>query len=328
MDLRLALYDLAAKHQLDAPASAQLKRLAGVGQEPAALAHWLPRGLAIVGAALGGLGVIFWIAANWGALGRSGCFALLQGLFGATCAGALLLPTARVPLALLAMLSIGALFAYFGQTYPSGADAWQLFALWAGLSLPLCLAVRSDVLWAPWTVLALSALALHTYAMTEHSWRIASSDFAAHGGAFGLAMLLSLVFSQPCRSVTGAAPWALRAAVAQAALFIATVALVSLFAGDGMAQYWLGGVVLLAAAWALTRPRLFDMFSLSALALGINVLFVCGMGRLLLDYNHTGIYGWLLPLALLGVLAAGALAGTVRLLMALARRGDREGAPA
>ena len=42
-----------------------------------------------------------------------------------------------VPMGLLAMLGMGALFAYFGQTYQTGADPWQLFALWAALSLPL-----------------------------------------------------------------------------------------------------------------------------------------------------------------------------------------------
>lgn len=328
MDLRLALYDLAAKHQLDARASADMKRLAGVGVEPAALAHWLPRGLAIVGAALGGLGVIFWIAANWGALGRVGCFALLQGLFLATCAGALLRPAARVPLALLAMLSIGALFAYFGQTYPSGADAWQLFALWAGLSLPLCLAVRSDVLWAPWTVLALSALALHTSAMTEYSWRVESYNVAVHGGAFGLAVLLSLLVTQPCRALTGAGPWALRAAVIQATLFIGAITLASLLQTYIAAQFWLGTVILVAATWALTLPRLFDIFCLSTLALCLNVLLVCGVGRLLLNNHPSGVDNWLLSLTLIGLLAAGALAGTVRLLMSLARRGERAGAPA
>ena len=43
-------------------------------------------------------------------------------------------------LGLLALLGIGGLFAYFGQTHQTGADPWQLFALWAALVLPLRLA--------------------------------------------------------------------------------------------------------------------------------------------------------------------------------------------
>ena len=140
MDFRLALYELAAQHRLDAQATQKLQDLAALNREPTALAHWLPRGVAVLGAAIGGLGIIFWIAANWDTLGRFGRFALLQAFFLVMCLGALWRPTARTPLGLLALLAIGGLFAYFGQTYQTGADPWQLFALWAALVLPLRLA--------------------------------------------------------------------------------------------------------------------------------------------------------------------------------------------
>ncbi|HJW10240.1 MAG TPA: DUF2157 domain-containing protein, partial [Albitalea sp.] len=99
MDTRLALYELAAQHRLDANAASQLEQRAGLRDEPAALAHWLPRGVAVLAAALGGLGVILWIAANWDTLGRFGRFALLQGVVLVMCAGALWRPAARAPLA-------------------------------------------------------------------------------------------------------------------------------------------------------------------------------------------------------------------------------------
>ncbi|CDG81526.1 hypothetical protein [Janthinobacterium agaricidamnosum] len=50
MDVRLALYQLAHRHRLDAGASRQLQQLAGFEREPATLAYWLPRGLAVLGA--------------------------------------------------------------------------------------------------------------------------------------------------------------------------------------------------------------------------------------------------------------------------------------
>lgn len=40
----------------------------------------------------------------------------------------------------LAAVTIGALFALIGQIYQTGADLWQLFALWSALQLPLLLA--------------------------------------------------------------------------------------------------------------------------------------------------------------------------------------------
>ncbi|MEG0885322.1 MAG: DUF2157 domain-containing protein, partial [Janthinobacterium sp.] len=139
MDLRLAVYQLASAHALDAQQTRQLQEVAGFQREPARLAYWLPRGVAVLGAALLGMGLIFWVAANWEDLGRMGRFALLQGVLAAACVGAFAVPKARVPLLLVAVLAIGGLFAYFGQTYQTGADPWQLFALWAVLALPLCL---------------------------------------------------------------------------------------------------------------------------------------------------------------------------------------------
>ncbi len=62
-----------------------------------------------------------WIAANWESLGRFMRFALLQGFVQAMCAGAAFRAGARAPLAMLALLGTGALFAYFGQTYQKGA---------------------------------------------------------------------------------------------------------------------------------------------------------------------------------------------------------------
>src|SRR5256714_11040396 len=149
---------------------------------------------ALAAATLGGLGVILWIAANWDTLGRFGRFALLQGIVVVMCAGALARPAARAPLALLALFAIGGLFAYFGQTYQTGADAWQLFAWWAVLALPLCLGVRSDLLWAPWALVAMSAVSLWVQAHTGHRWRVQPDDLVAHllgGPAAGpvLAML-------------------------------------------------------------------------------------------------------------------------------------------
>jgi hypothetical protein len=167
-------------HRLDADATRRLHELAGLDGEPPALAGLLPRGIAVLAAALGGLGLIFWIAANWETLGRFGRFALLQGVFLAACAGALWRPAARQPLLLLALLAIGGLFAYFGQTCQTGADPWQLFALWAGLALPLAVAVRSDVLWAPWALVAMSAVSQWVHAHTGHRWRAEPHDLQAH----------------------------------------------------------------------------------------------------------------------------------------------------
>ena len=213
MELRPAVYELSDRHGLDAAQRRALTRLAGLHDEPAALAHWLPRGTAILGAALVGLGLVFWVAANWESLGRFGRFALLQSVVLVMCAGALWRPAARAPLGLLALLGIGGLFAYFGQTYQTGADPWQLFALWAALSLPLAWAVRSDALWTPWATVMMSGISLWVHAHTGHLWRVEPQDLQVHliGGAAALAVVAAL--SDVGRPFTGAGPWALRTAL-------------------------------------------------------------------------------------------------------------------
>jgi uncharacterized membrane protein len=317
MDLRLALHELAALHRLDADATRRLHELAGLDGEPPALAGLLPRGIAVLAAALGGLGLIFWIAANWETLGRFGRFALLQGVFLAACAGALWRPAARQPLLLLALLAIGGIFAYFGQTYQTGADPWQLFALWAGLALPLALAVRSDVLWAPWALVAMSAVSLWVHAHTGHRWRVEPHDLQAHAIGWAAALALVAALSPAARRFTGAGPWALRTALTLAVVMVTATALGGLFHHEVAAHYGLGLLLLALAAAVLARPRTFDVFGLSAVALGLNTLLVAGLARLLFDGDlgrePVG------PLLVLGLAAACLLAATVSGVLKLAR---------
>lgn len=322
MDLRLALYQLAAQYKLDARAARSLEQLAGLEHEPARLAYWLPRAVAILAAALGGLGIIFWIAANWETFGRFGRFALLQGFFLIMCAAALWRPAARTPLALAALLAIGAIFAYFGQTYQTGADPWQLFALWAVLALPLCLGVRSDVLWAPWSLVAMSALALWVHAHAGHRWRVERSDLLVHAIAWGLALALNGALSAPLRRFTGAGPWTLRLALTLSTLLITLTALGALFAYEVALQYWLALLMLGAAAAALSRPGMLEIFGLSAVGLGLNVLLIAGLGRAMLSGSRVDLIGAML---FLGAAAAGLLAATVKLIVKLARDQQPEG---
>jgi hypothetical protein len=109
MTARIALDNLVARRGLGKATAAALWRIADFDSEPQRLLVWFKRGLAILGAGLAGLGVIFWIAANWRSLGTFQQFALLQALVLVLCAAAL--PRAGTPLSLLALLATGGLFA-------------------------------------------------------------------------------------------------------------------------------------------------------------------------------------------------------------------------
>ncbi len=317
MDLRLALHALAAEHRLDASASRRLEALAGFDAEPAPLRRWLPIGLAALAAALLGLGLVFWIAANWETLGRFGRFAVLQGAIVAMAAGALWRPAWRAPLSLLVLLATGALFAYFGQTYQTGADPWQLFALWAALSLPLALAVRSDLLWAPWTLVSFVGIALWIQAHTGHRWQVEPDDLAVHLVGWAVAGAVLLAMSALARRLTGAGVWALRSAATLAVVVVASTALAGLFSRSIGTHYLYGLVVLAALAAAFVPRASFDVFALSAVALGLNTLIVAGLARLLFENSHGG--DPIGRLFLLGALAAGLLAATVSGILRLAR---------
>ena len=110
-----------------------------------------------------GAGVIFFVAANWQAWGLAGRFGLLEaGLLICVAAALWQPPPARVGQAalLLATLFTGALLALFGQSYQTGADAYELFFTWALLALPFAVAALSGAVWAVWWVVLDVGLAL------------------------------------------------------------------------------------------------------------------------------------------------------------------------
>ena len=156
------LHELAQQQGLAPRQTRALWRLAGMHEPPAALYQRLQQALALVAALLLGAGLIFWVAANWDAQTRTFKLHLLQAAVAVPLAAALLLPAGRralrVALALLGTLALGGLLAYIGMTYQTGADAWQLFATWAALALPMVLVLRSDWLWALWLLIVAVAI--------------------------------------------------------------------------------------------------------------------------------------------------------------------------
>lgn len=310
MSLRYTLYEQAARHQLDADATADLLRLAGLQGEPPAVARRMAQGLAIGATALCGLAVIFCVAANWDGFGRFGRFALVQLVLVAALLGAWRFPVARIPLSLLAMLSIGGLLACVGQTYQTGADPWQLFAAWAALGLPLCWGVRSDALWTPWIVVGHMAAALWVYAMTS-AWRLGPDDALTHLQAW-IVMAAAMLPAHPAlRRHTGAGNWMVRFGVTWLLLMVTGAVVTSVFREFGMPLLLLA--LLLAAGIAvLFRSRLWpDGYCAGAAIVAVDILLLAGVYRVLLQ-GRGGILGTSLVLCLATMLLA---YGSSRLLM-------------
>ncbi len=324
MDVRLSLYQLAAQYALSPDRSRRLLQLAGFDAVPEAVAKKTATGVAIVAAALGGLGIVMWIAANWNSLGRIGQFSLLQGLVLMLCTGALLRPAARKALSLIALLAIGGLFAYFGQTYQSGADPWQLFAVWAAVALPLCLGVRSDIVWIPWTLVAMTAVSLWMQAHTSHQWRAYPLDVNVHLVAWGVALLLNIALCRPLERHTGAGPWVLRTSVGLTMMLIVAPALMGLFGTRIAPQFWYGLGLMAAAALCFAWRPMFDIFNLSIVALALDVLIFSGIMHAIFDGGNAGIGSFLI----LGLMATAMLATTVSAIMHVLEKHATQGVQA
>ena len=323
MNSRLVLYQLAKQHGLDPLATRSLIDDAYPHQEPMALRRSLWPSIAILAALLVGMGIILWLAANWDTLGRMPRFALLQVVVAVACAGAAWQARLRAPLGLVALLAIGGLFAYFGQTYQTGADPWQLFAAWALLALPLCLGARSDVLWAPWALVAMTAVSLWVYAHAGHRWHAETDDWRSFAVAWAAATALVLALSPALKRWTGAGIWAVRTAATLAVMGITLSALDALFGtflgrGVPMLRYALALALFALAALLLAQRRWFEVFLLSAVALGLNILLVTGMARwIFLGGSNGGVIPKILAI---GLIAAALLAASVSFISRLAAR--------
>ncbi len=110
------------------------------------------------------VGMIFFFAFNWEAMGRFAKFGLLESIMLLAAFIYSRLDDQRtsstVSLSGMALLT-GALLALTGQTYQTGADPWQLFAAWAALITPWAVIGRSSTLWLLWIGLVNLTLMLY-----------------------------------------------------------------------------------------------------------------------------------------------------------------------
>lgn len=125
---------------------------------------WAGRALLALGAGQVLAGIIFFFAWNWAALPPFAKFGIVEaGIVMAAIAALVVGIDRAVGQALLigASVLIGVLLAVIGQVYQTGADAWTLFAAWAGLMLLFAIASRAAAHWLVWLVVLYLALALY-----------------------------------------------------------------------------------------------------------------------------------------------------------------------
>ncbi|QJR14651.1 DUF2157 domain-containing protein [Usitatibacter palustris] len=191
------LNTMAESGALDARALARAREIAGITPDTARWRWFLDRALLTGGALFIASGAIFFVAYNWNELERIGKIALLGALVAGS-AGFGIVRGPSTPIGRAAMLgatlATGALLAFIGQTFQTGADPWQLFATWAVLCVPWALAAGSASLWA--VLLAIANVAVALYVRNLRGWWWIDSGVTAMG--YGLVVLncLALVAAE------------------------------------------------------------------------------------------------------------------------------------
>ncbi len=294
-DLHRSLMTLLRQRHLSASAAERALVLAQVLPGKAQWRWFLMRLFLFGGTLACAAAVIFFVAHNWGGWPRLVRFGVLQMLVILALLPALVLGTRHLGgrAALLgAMLACGALIAYFGQTYQTGADSYKLFQTWAFLIAPWVLISRSRAAWGLW--LLLLNLAVQLYA-----GRLSGSPLAALFDAGNPAPLLfclnasAVLASELVTRFQGAG--ASRALPRFAALLLLGCI------GFSLANWILGAEHTDFASWSgLTRlamlavlPGLFGLYMrlrdvalLVAVCLTAIFLATCGLIRIVFDFSH------------------------------------------
>ena len=301
---------------------AQLYQLAVSPRNPQNMEARVRTGLLLVAALLLGCGLIFWIAANWQEQSRLFKLSLIEAALAASVLAACLWPRMRVAALFCATLVLGGLLAFVGQTYQTGADAWQLFAVWAGLALVWVCLARSDLLWCLWVLIAATGIVMWTGRFDL--WNVFSNGSESPARTFvnmGLWLLLAvvpaLVSLVPALRVHGGMGWwSHRVALAWALLVWASIGLVRLF-DDGvvMDPVQLLALVLVAAALGLSwKGRFQDFSSLCMAAMALNALLLAPLLRWMFHFDG------LVAMAAFGVVETVVLAVSLSWLLAQKKR--------
>lgn len=278
------------------PAEARDAALALI-EPPRRWGLWAGRLLGTVGAALVLCGIIYFFAFNWNRIPPLTRLGLIAGMMAAACVAVVVLGFGRrgsQVASTAAVTLVGVFLAVAGQIYQTGADAWTLFAAWAGLALAWTLLAGSAATWAVW--IAVAATALVTW------WdQTQPADAAFHSGRnlslmalFGAALIAREVLA--ARGVSWpAARWTrffLGLPLLAAAVQLAII-LLAAFGRFGPAE---GGailaiVVVLVAMAAVYRGPLPDLAMLAAVALSACVIADFAVFRSLVGDGRRGDMG-------------------------------------
>lgn len=286
---------------------------------------WAIRALLVLGAGHFLAGVVFFFAYNWDDLTSFTRFGILQfaivGSFVAALALRIEKPAGQAML-IAASIFTGVLLAVIGQTYQTGADAWELFAAWTALILPWVLASRSSAHWFLWIILCLTAFSLYGEQRLVALGRIDREMLIAVTGLLPMLFLglRELALGNGLAWLRG--NWFRRALVLISMTTLFTQAIVFVFGTDS-GFFGFMAFLLLSAALSYVYAKELPDFSIIAIVTGFVALVAMAFGGRVIHEVigfDDGAGELVLSLFLLGGWCALLTSVSVRLLNALHRQ--------
>lgn len=284
-------------------------RIAGVIPTAAQWRRFLDLLALWVGAIFLAASAIFFFAYNWQDMTRFAKFGLIEGLIVIALAFCAYLGLDRLSgkaALFVVTLLTGTLLALVGQTYQTGADTWELFAVWALAILPWVVLGRLGALWLFW-------IALLNFSITFY-WMVFSGFF---GFLFSPQDLLWWLFALNTAALClwelaatrGIAwlneRWSVRVLAVASGCQITALAVWAVFEF----QHVGAAAVVVYALWLLVAYAVYrrwrrDVFVLAGGVLSAIVFVTAFLSKLLLTHSDAG--GFLfIGLAIIGMSAAG-----------------------
>ena len=282
---------------------------AGALPDAAGWRRFLDRLLLWTGSVMIAVAVVFFFAYNWAEMGRLAKIGLAQTpLLGALAVVWVRGLDSGVGKAALftAALLVGALLALIGQTYQTGADPWELFAVWAAAIVPWALLGRLPVLWL--LVIALANLALTLYFHTfGRLWGLVFAPERLLWLLFGVNTTALVVWEAASLSLAWLRErWSVRLLALASGGFATALAEFSILETRGVGVWGsLAWAAWMAAAWLVYRRWRLDVFVLAGGVLSA-VIVVTTLVAKGLRFNDGGAGFLLLTLLVIGLSSAGA----------------------
>jgi len=246
-----------------------------------------------LGAVLVAAGVIFFFAYNWDAMGRFAKFGLIEAVLVMTVVAALVAgpdTAAGKASLLLAALLTGGLLALIGQTYQTGADPYELFAIWALLILPWTFVSRLPAFWLLLLLLLNLAVTLYFQAFRGLFGFLFTSGSVVWALALLNAAALVLWEFAASRGISWLRErWAARLVSAASGISVTALTLWAIVDSSDVGPLaFLAYVAWLAGAYYYYRHRVRDLFVLAGGVLSVIVTVTTLLSREILRGGDAG----------------------------------------